>query len=129
MARQTARRIITDDGVVLGANLDRYSVPSGLDVEKGKKSERNTGDHVMSFMNYDRGIGIMDWSVGAGMVKEKSEGNHVERPVQVMTVLEEDSFSPMSDVPPAYDYEPGGVEAKDVKSPSGTMGLGLRGLD
>lgn len=55
MARETARRIITDDGVVLGANLDRYSVPSGLYVEKGKKSEQNTGEHVMSFMNYDRG--------------------------------------------------------------------------
>lgn len=55
-SRKTARRVITADGVVLGANLDRHSVPVVLAPEPEEKGRLNEldSDHVMSFMNYDR---------------------------------------------------------------------------
>ncbi|KAJ5198240.1 uncharacterized protein N7498_007357 [Penicillium cinerascens] len=60
-SRETARRVITPDGVVLGANLDRYSVPVVLASEPEEKGQQSDSEHVMSFMNYDRvGVGMTE---------------------------------------------------------------------
>ncbi|KAJ5886502.1 uncharacterized protein N7473_009176 [Penicillium subrubescens] len=53
-SRHTARRVVTRDGVVMGANLDRYSTirdPERGEVKGGKKSDAGQ-EHVMSFMTF-----------------------------------------------------------------------------
>lgn len=55
LSREAARRVITTDGVVLGANLDRYSVPIVYKPEPEDKKPSESDSHVMSFMNYDQG--------------------------------------------------------------------------
>ena len=56
--RQTARRVVTRDGVVMGANLDRYSTVRDpergeMEMVMGKQGDGDAGrDHVMSFMTF-----------------------------------------------------------------------------
>ena len=55
---QTARRVVTRDGVVMGANLDRYSTVRDpergeMEMVMGKQGDGDAGrDHVMSFMTF-----------------------------------------------------------------------------
>ena len=130
MSRSTAPRIVTDEGVVLGANLDRYTVPTGSDGGQrvdgngngnGERRERNAQDHVMSFMEF--GGEAMGGRSGEAYATAVQSG----RAARADAFLVEDSFSPMSDVPPAY--ESGGFSPRDKKSPSATMGLGSRGME
>lgn len=149
MTRSTARRIVTDDGIVLGANLDRYSVPTGPDAEQGRhgneeanggRRERNAQDHVMSFMDFEEGAGpgdggdrlyrrYGDGEEGPRVTMPEAYTRAVEgdRAARDEVLLEGDSFSPNSDAPPAY--ESGSLSPRDRKSPSATMGLGLRGME
>ncbi|KAJ5910114.1 hypothetical protein N7504_004757 [Penicillium tannophilum] len=88
MARNTARRVLTEEGVVMGANLDRYSGDprvedtdlfteelngidngnrngnenSDADTTKGKENSWQSQDHVMSFMNFDASLPLTDVS-------------------------------------------------------------------
>lgn len=88
MARNTARRVLTEEGVVMGANLDRYSGDprvedtdlsiedlngidngnrngnenSDADTTKGKENSWQSQDHVMSFMNFDASLPLTDAS-------------------------------------------------------------------
>ncbi|OQD77124.1 hypothetical protein PENDEC_c003G00924 [Penicillium decumbens] len=55
LSREAARRVITADGVVLGPNPDRYSVPIVYKPEPEDKKRNDSDSHVMSFMNYDQG--------------------------------------------------------------------------
>ncbi|KAJ5632883.1 hypothetical protein N7490_009222 [Penicillium lividum] len=81
MARNTARRLVTEEGVVLGANLDRYSGDPHADAEvsiedwngndHGKHEEADKGkedswhsQHVLSFMNF--GDSVKDSRGGCG---------------------------------------------------------------
>lgn len=141
MTRSTARRVVTDEGIVLGANLDRYAVPTGNGDENGngdeERRERNAQDHVMSFMEFGEtggrsdqlfrnyGIGHCAGDVGhrRTMPEAYAEAVEAERAARQATILEEED----SDVPPAY--EAGGLSPRDRKSPSATMGLGLRGVE
>lgn len=53
-SRPTARRVVTTEGVVLGANLDRYSGEEAGLYEQGGEGRRTRGqDHVMSFMSLE----------------------------------------------------------------------------
>ncbi|KAJ5652364.1 hypothetical protein N7507_009790 [Penicillium longicatenatum] len=88
MACHMARRVVTEEGVVMGANLDRYSGNpkdtelsienwNGIDNEnkngngngdadmaKGKENSGESQDHVMSFMNFDGSLPLTDVSDG-----------------------------------------------------------------
>lgn len=134
---------------MLGANLDRDSVPgrpdSGSRVdgdEDGGWSERNAQDHVMSFMEFGENGVRSGGSCGDG----DRAGNHdgeglplgtmpgadarsvrTERVARDAVTLDEGSCLPMIDVPPAY--ESGDFTPRDKKSPSATVGLGLRGME
>ncbi|KXG45881.1 Adenovirus E3 region protein CR2 [Penicillium griseofulvum] len=140
-ARNQAGRVITAEGVVLGANLDRYS--NGMEIgesqaqgERGRKVERGETDHVMSFMQYsgrpeDRGLGN-----GLGIAASDDNSNPQtrgrsasrSRPKPAERSLEDDIVAAEgnADVPPAYEAEDG-APGHDIKSPSGTMGMSLSG--
>ncbi|KAJ5639692.1 uncharacterized protein N7484_007554 [Penicillium longicatenatum] len=88
MARHTARRVVTEEEVVMGANLGRYSgnpkdtelsienwngIDNGnkngngngdADMAKGKENSGESQDHVMSFMNFDGSLPLTDVSDG-----------------------------------------------------------------
>ncbi|KAJ5154302.1 Adenovirus E3 region protein CR2 [Penicillium coprophilum] len=141
-ARNPAGRVITAEGVVLGANLDRYS--NGMEIgesqaqgERGRKAERGETDHVMSFMQYggrseDRGLGN-----GLGITTDGHTSSHQgrrssasrSRPKPAERSLEYDiaAAEGHADIPPAYQAEEG-APGRDTKSPSGTMGMSLRGV-
>ncbi|KAJ5816679.1 Adenovirus E3 region protein CR2 [Penicillium robsamsonii] len=142
LARNQAGRVITAEGVVLGANLDRYS--NGMEFgesqargERGGKVERGGTDHVMSFMQYgerleDRGLGNgLGISIGGGHTSNPQGRGSASRsrPRPVERSLEDDiaAADGSADVPPAYEAEQGAPE-QDIKSPSGTMGMSLRGI-
>lgn len=136
---------------MLGANLDRYSGPVGPDSgqridgdECGRRCERNAQDHVMSFMEFgENGVGGRSGRLygngdmagshdGEGRPLGTMSGNYArpvrtERAARDAVILGEGSRSPMSDVPPVY--ESAGFSPRDKKSPSATMGLGLRGME
>ncbi|KAJ5210509.1 Adenovirus E3 region protein CR2 [Penicillium cf. griseofulvum] len=137
--RNQAGRVITAEGVVLGANLDRYS--NGMEVgqsqaqgERGRKVERGETDHVMSFMQYggrpeDRGLGNgLGIATGDDNSNPQARGNNASRsrPRPGERSLEDDTAAAEgnADVPPAYEAEDG-VPGPDIKSPSGTMALAV----
>ncbi|KAJ5594423.1 uncharacterized protein N7459_000631 [Penicillium hispanicum] len=132
MARNTARQVVTADGVVLGANLDRFSGGKDKDEEdqdrdrvKGKRRSQDPENHVMSFMTYQGDLEMKD---RAG--DRQREGAGVSRAVPALTVLEEAPFTPSSDVPPAYESGDARFSfERDEKSPSGTMGMRLRTVE
>ncbi|CAG7918707.1 unnamed protein product [Penicillium olsonii] len=98
------------DGVVLGANLDRYSNGLEIGLDRGVEAE---GDHVMSFMQFDRSGGVGRISSDLGGIES---GSGAER------VLDEIG----EDVPPAYEAGEGSLQP-EIKSPSGRMGMSPRG--
>ncbi|KGO37210.1 hypothetical protein PEX1_061060 [Penicillium expansum] len=140
--RNQAGRFVTAEGVVLGANLDRYS--NGMEIresqargERGRTAERGGADHVMSFMQYsgkpeDRGLGN---GLGIAISDHSSNpqvcGNSASRsrPRPVERSLEDDIAAAEgdADVPPAYEAEEGAL-GREIKSPSGTMGMSPRGV-
>ncbi|KAJ5372344.1 hypothetical protein N7517_004350 [Penicillium concentricum] len=142
-ARNQAGRVITAEGVVLGANLDRYS--NGMEIgesqaqgERGRKAERGETDHVMSFMQYggrpeDRGLGnglgISTGGDHASNPQGRGGSASRSRPRPAEHSLEDDiaAAEGNADVPPAYEAEEG-APGHDIKSPSGTMGMSLRGV-
>ncbi|CAG7972178.1 unnamed protein product [Penicillium olsonii] len=93
------------DGVVLGANLDRYSNGLEIGLDRGVEAE---GDHVMSFMQFDRSGGGGRISSDLGGIES---GSGAER---VLDEIDED-------VPPAYEAGEGSLQP-EIKSPSGRMG-------
>lgn len=133
MSRATARRVITRDGVVLVANLDRYSTVR--DPERGGKEKRSVGDpgqeHVMSFMTFGGSTHEIGQRSGSspgrvnGSVSDGGESGSATRlKPETEIVLEMVGASPVGEALPAY--EAGGVSLKgddNDKSPAGTMGL------
>jgi hypothetical protein len=132
MSRATARRVITRDGVVLVANLDRYSTVR--DPERAGKGKRSVGDpgqeHVMSFMTFGgstheigRRSGSSPGRVNGSVSNGGESGSATRLKPETEIVLEMVGASPVGEALPAY--EAGGVSLKgDDKSPAGTMGLG-----
>ncbi|OQE09551.1 hypothetical protein PENVUL_c006G09260 [Penicillium vulpinum] len=138
--RNQAGRVVTAEGVVLGANLDRYS--NGMEIgesqaqeDRGRSAERGETDHVMSFMQYggrpeDRGLGNGLGITSNNTSNPQGRGSSASRsrPRPTERSLEHDitAADGTVDVPPAYQAEEG-APGHDVKSPSGTMGMSLRG--
>ncbi|KAJ5922458.1 hypothetical protein N7516_010161 [Penicillium verrucosum] len=139
--RNQAGRVITAEGVVLGANLDRYS--NGMEIgdsqacgERERKAGRGETDHVMSFMQYagrpeDRGggnrfgIATSDHTSdlqGRGSSVSRSRHRPAERSLEDDIAAAEGDV----DVPPAYEAEEG-APGDEIKSPSGRMGISPRG--
>ncbi|CAI7639105.1 unnamed protein product [Penicillium viridicatum] len=139
--RNQAGRVITAEGVVLGANLDRYS--NGMEIgdsqaqgERGRKAERGETDHVMSFMQYagrpedrglDNGLGITT-SDHTSNLRGRGGSASRSRPRPPERSLEDDIAAAEGnvDVPPAYEAEEG-APGHEIKSPSGRMGISPRG--
>ncbi|KAJ5153028.1 uncharacterized protein N7482_009506 [Penicillium canariense] len=121
VSRNNARRVVTRDGVVMGANLDRYSTVHDTDHgEKGKKNDKPQ-EHVMSFMTFG-GTEFEMVQRGRSGQRHGSGRNGRETATALQSVpstgVEEDCSSRMDDAPPAYDA--GGVSPKqDEKSPIG----------
>ncbi|KAJ9493127.1 hypothetical protein VN97_g159 [Penicillium thymicola] len=139
--RNQARRVITAEGVVLGANLDRYS--NGMEIgdpqargERERKAERGETDHVMSFMQYDgrpedRGVGNRFGIATSDHTSNlQGRGSSASRPRTrpAERSLEDDIAAAEGDVdvPPAYEAEEG-APGDEIKSPSGRMGISPRG--
>lgn len=135
--RNQAGRVITAEGIVLGANLDRYS--NGIEIgdsqaqgERGRKAERGGTDHVMSFMQYagrpeDRGLGNGLGITTSGHTSNlQGRGSSAPRPAE--RSLEDDIAAAEGnvDVPPAYEAEEG-APRHEIKSPSGRMGMSPTG--
>lgn len=139
--RNQGGRVVTTDGVVLGANLDRYS--NGLAIgeslvegERGRRTERVETDHVMSFMQYggrleDRGLrnglGIASGHTSNPRVREDTVSRSRPRPAQRNLEDEIAAAEGDVDVPPAYEAEEV-VPGHDIKSPSGRIGMSPRGV-
>lgn len=126
-------RVVTADGVVLGANLDRYS--NGLEIGRSLDQERRNAegsgsDHVMSFMQYGRSEEGVGAPVGArarsvdDLGGESSTGKRVSRTEQ--TVPDGD-VPDEEDIPPAYEANESSLQP-EIKSPSGRMEMSLRGV-
>ncbi|KAJ5766628.1 uncharacterized protein N7511_004244 [Penicillium nucicola] len=127
--RQPVGRVITADGVVLGANLDRYS--SGMEIGRALERGRDVGpecdDHVMSFMHYGNGNGAR---VGGEIEMRETvhgrgrlDGGSREglRSQTVIAALEDDiqvDGAADEDVPPAYDERDGAADP-DIKPLTG----------
>ncbi|KAJ5110987.1 hypothetical protein N7532_001522 [Penicillium argentinense] len=60
IARQTAQKVVTEDGIVLGANLDLISSVDELRSKGKGAGEGYQGDHVMSFMDFSRDIELSE---------------------------------------------------------------------
>ncbi|CAG7962397.1 unnamed protein product [Penicillium salamii] len=129
----TMGRVVTADGVVLGANLDRYS--NGLEIGRSLDQERRSAegsdsDHVMSFMQYGRSEEGVGAPVGArarsvdDLGGESSTGKRVSRTEQ--TVPDGD-VPDEEDIPPAYEANESSLHP-EIKSPSGRMEMSLRGV-
>jgi hypothetical protein len=116
---------------VLGSNLNRYS--TGLEIgERAQEGREGGHEHVMSFMQYAarperEGLGIAMGgqsgggdSAGEGIVS--GSGRSLERRLEDEIVAAEGN----GDGPPAYEAEEGA--SGDIKSPSGRMGMSLRGI-
>ncbi|KAF7717231.1 Uncharacterized protein PECH_007507 [Penicillium ucsense] len=51
--RQTARKVVTHEGIVLGSNLEQYSPVVGSESPRSLQTQsRSAGRHVMSFMTF-----------------------------------------------------------------------------
>ncbi|KAJ5857408.1 hypothetical protein N7455_008302 [Penicillium solitum] len=139
--RNQAGRVITAEGVVLGANLDRYS--NGMEIgdsqaqgERGRRAERGETDHVMSFMQYagrpeDRGVGNgLGITTSDHTSNPQTRGSSASRlrPRPAERSLEDDIVAAEGniDVPPAYEAEEG-APGHEVKTPSGRMSMSPRG--
>ncbi|KAJ5248009.1 hypothetical protein N7524_011969 [Penicillium chrysogenum] len=138
--RNQGGRVVTADGVVLGANLDRYS--NGMAIgeslaegERGRSTERVETDHVMSFMQYggrleDRGLrnglGIASGHTSNPRARENTVSRSRPRPAQRSLEDEIAAAEGDVDVPPAYEAEEV-VSGHDIKSPSGRIGMSPRG--
>lgn len=135
--RNQAGRVITAEGVVLGANLDRYS--NGMEIGdsqaqggRGRNAERGETDHVMSFMQYagrpeDRGVGSglgITTSDNTSNLQGRGSSASRSRPRPAERSLEDDIAAAEGnvDVPPAYEAEEG-APGHEIKSPSGRMGM------
>ena len=106
MARETARRVVTREGVVLGANLESDEAE---DRSKGKESV-SPEDHVMSFMSYEGDL--------------EAAARDLSKDASATNAADEECASPRSDVPPAYEAGDGGFPvSRDLKTPAGTMGV------
>lgn len=118
MDRKTARRFVTQDGVVLNANLETGGGSPGTEsIAKGKESERGSDDHVMSFMTY---------GAGAKTRTRKTQDDSAAGQT-LMTTVSEESVSPKNEVLPPYDAGDGTVLVdRNTKSPSGTLGIGVQ---
>lgn len=114
MSRQSARQVVTPEGVVLGANLDRYDAPRDEeDTEEGEGArggQRNAQGHIMSFMSYENDAAARpsDQEAGGGDGADGVKGTpriEIDEPgetdVQEMEGGVKDGSSPQSDVPPA----------------------------
>lgn len=140
-SRHTARRVVTRDGVVMGANLDRYSTvrdPEYGEVKGGKKSDSGQ-EHVMSFMTFGgsefemvlrRGFGSPgQGNGGSGSVpaNNEREGGSVSSASRSVprAVLEDFGASPIGEAPPAYDAQGVASPKQDNKFRSGTIGSGI----
>ncbi|OQE83314.1 hypothetical protein PENNAL_c0033G03634 [Penicillium nalgiovense] len=138
--RNQGGRVVTADGVVLGANLDRYSNGMAIgeslaEEERGRRTERGETDHVMSFMQYGarlegRGLrnGLEIASDNTSNPQGRGDSVSGSRPRLVQRSLEDEIAAAEGDVdvPPAYEAQevaPG----HDIKSPSGRMGKSPRG--
>ncbi|CEJ56966.1 hypothetical protein PMG11_05677 [Penicillium brasilianum] len=128
-SRTTARRVVTRSGVVMGANLDRYSTGRDLEhAERGKKSDSGQ-EHVMSFMTFGGNEFEMVQRRGSspGQVNGSvsiAGGNVRGQSLVSEVVPQEVGASPIGEAPPAYAA--GGVSPRqDEKSPSGTIELGI----
>ncbi|KAJ5726348.1 uncharacterized protein N7483_007705 [Penicillium malachiteum] len=142
LARSTARQLITNDGVVLGANLDHYfssspkkgstesqnekkSLPKTPAKESPKQRPKPASppqEHIMSFMNFEESICSENEDP---CTPKKNESSHEG------TFLNMDSpLSPNAEGLPVY--EAGGIDSvadRDFKSPSRTMTMsGRRGF-
>lgn len=124
------RQVITADGVVLGANLDRYSngleIARSLDQQRRGSTENVGTDHVMSFMQYGgseggNGLGIR----GAGSGSTSRGRTDIERSDMDRPVVGGEDVE--GDVPPAYEAHDDPLQP-EIKSPSGRMGMSPRGL-
>ncbi|KAJ5624304.1 hypothetical protein N7510_000613 [Penicillium lagena] len=145
------RQIVTKEGVVLGANMNRYSTafeftssPVDTANEKGKEIQQQCAahdrdhDHVMSFMQYDNATGTDGSSQAVelpgnprtrteSLVRKTSISGAVA-PAPALTSMpslalfrEDEVVYSPSDMPPTYAVEEG-VSPKDVKSPCETIG-------
>ncbi|KAJ5336840.1 uncharacterized protein N7506_004862 [Penicillium brevicompactum] len=122
------RQVITADGVVLGANLDRYSngleIARSLDQHRGGGTEHAGTDHVMSFMHFggsEGGVGLSLRGPSGGSTSRDRERSDMDR--TVVGDLEDVE----GDVPPAYEANDGSLQP-EIKSPSGRMEMSLRGV-
>ncbi|KAJ5885036.1 hypothetical protein N7495_009546 [Penicillium taxi] len=116
MSRQTARRVLTTEGVVLGATLDSHD--SAEQDHILNPNRLNTADHVMSFMDYE----LVTRSAAGLSTETSTEG----QTIPTLTTLEEDPLSPLGDAPPAYNAEGAVSQVRDTKSPHGTLGCTAR---
>jgi hypothetical protein len=122
--------VVTSEGVVLGATLDRYS--NGLEIgrtlasESNRTAERVDADHVMSFMQYGGrskagkagavdGLGIS----GACTLNGDQDGIVDRLRHRAEPVVNDDIVSE-GDAPPAYEAKESPV-GPEIKSPSGRM--------
>lgn len=136
--RDLAGRVVTAEGVVLGANLDRYSngtvIGDSQNQNRGDRERTGHGDasHVMSFMQYGvrsetRNTGAA--AVGGGTAGARGNGGNTpeSEPRSADRGLVDDIAAAEgdADVPPAYEAEESSP-GQDLKSPSGRMSLSPR---
>lgn len=122
-------RVITTEGIVLGANLDRYSngheIAGSLDQEG--LAETCDANHVMSFMQFSGRA--EDGGLAAGRLGTSSSRDERNNLSRLETRVEDSMFDDgvEGDVPPAYEAGERSFEP-EIKSPSGRMGMSLRGV-
>ncbi|KAF3390518.1 hypothetical protein F1880_008996 [Penicillium rolfsii] len=134
-SRHTAQRVVTKDGIVMGANLDRHSMvydPERVEAKGGKKDDAGQ-EHVMSFMAFggsefemihrkgsasgDRGSRSGSGSGGS----DEREGGSLLSVSQAVPgiVLENVGAFSIGEAPPAYDARGVPSPQQDDKSPCG----------
>ncbi|KAJ6026996.1 hypothetical protein N7499_005101 [Penicillium canescens] len=147
--RQHAGRVITADGVVLGANLDRYfsEMEVGRSSDRGRTVGKGSDEHVMSFMHYENGRraeraergggglgdgrGIEMWDTAHELRMVNSASREGQRSQDATAILEDDlrtldcDGDGDGDVPPAYDGKDASSEL-DIKPPAGGMEISVR---
>ncbi|KAJ5780698.1 hypothetical protein N7457_005858 [Penicillium paradoxum] len=133
-------QVITAEGVVLAANLDRYS--NGREIgesqaqgQRERPTESGDENHVMSFMQYGEGSETRGTERGLGIansdqpphtaVHEDSTAEPIPRPAESRFVEEIVAVESEADVPPAYEAQDSSP-AHDLKSPSGRMEMSTR---
>lgn len=124
--------MVTTEGVVLGANLDRYSNGHEIarSLDQGALAESRAANHVMSFMQFsgraeDGGLAAGCLGTSSSGDERSGETNLRGLETRVKDSIFEDGVE--GDVPPAYEAGEGSLEP-EIKSPSGRMGMSLRGV-